>query len=83
MEDAKLQVNVLIAMPSPYRPKAWEDASAKGKTRSASQRHADNEDEEVPDVVLGALDVPWKVAVEQPESTPSTNAEQASPHATR
>ena len=76
MEDAKLQVNVLIAMPSPYKPKTWEEAaSGKGKTRSSSHSHNDNEEEEVPDVVFGTVDLPWKVAVEQPPM-PGAGADQ-------
>lgn len=75
-DDAKLQVNVLIAMPSPYKPRAWEEAdlSKKGKRRSSSQSHADNEEEEVPDLVFGSVELPWKVVIEQPNAASSNPA---------
>ncbi|EJC97932.1 uncharacterized protein FOMMEDRAFT_149402 [Fomitiporia mediterranea MF3/22] len=60
-EDAHLQIHVLIAMPSPYRPRSWLSSSSssqsssstnvdasplKGKTRTPYPTVYDNEDEE-------------------------------------
>lgn len=56
VKDAKLQVSVLIAMPSPYRPFANE-FTIKGKERGYDV----DGDEEVPDVVFGVTELPWKV----------------------
>jgi len=64
---AELQVAVLIAMPSPYRPQSWGAVlpdgtsavltSAKGKERSGSM-YMDGE-EDLPDVVFGVTEVSW------------------------
>lgn len=64
VENVRLQVGVMIALPSRYRPRAW-DASLKGKTRSVD---LDEEEEEVPDVMIGVTDVPWKVRVDELKS---------------
>lgn len=50
-EKKKLQVSVLIAMPSPH-------PTLKGKERSVGDDW-DREDE-FPDVVIGVIDVPFK-----------------------
>lgn len=56
LEDARLQVSVLIAMPNPYRPHGSETVT-KGKARGYD---VDGEDE-VPDVMFGIAELPWKV----------------------
>ncbi|TDL22118.1 hypothetical protein BD410DRAFT_788805 [Rickenella mellea] len=71
-ELAKLQVSVLIAMPSPSHPFHASSASSamslKGKERSMSC----DEDEEVPDVVFGVAHVPWRIrSIQTGEATPS------------
>ncbi|KAI5119201.1 hypothetical protein M0805_004456 [Coniferiporia weirii] len=79
VEDARLQVSVLIAMPSQHRPRAWAEhesgASAdehglKGKARSVDDHSYMDVDDEVPDVVFGAAEVQWKVLVEKPSGPP-------------
>jgi hypothetical protein len=55
VEDAKLQVSVLIAMPNPYHPHG--DVSLKGKER----RYGADDDEELPEVMFGVAELPWKV----------------------
>ncbi|KLO17528.1 hypothetical protein SCHPADRAFT_900624 [Schizopora paradoxa] len=67
---ASLQVAVLIAMPSPYRPQSWsaydnsngasELTRTKGKERSSNSMYLDGE-EDLPDVVFGVAEVPWDV----------------------
>ncbi|KAH8114330.1 hypothetical protein DFH11DRAFT_1766604 [Phellopilus nigrolimitatus] len=88
MEHAKLQVNVMIAMPSPYRPRAWAERDVagvgagedeygdggKGKAKSFDGSHEDGEDE-VPDVVFGVAEVPWTVLVERPADQPPPDGE--------
>lgn len=69
-EDARLQVGVMIALPSRYRPRAW-DAASKGKAGSSET----DEEEEVPDVMIGVTDVPWKVQLDNS----SANNERPSP----
>ena len=78
VEDAALQVSVLIAMPSRYKPRAWEAAEhgngrAKGRgsergggggADSVSSTAQDEED--LPEVVFGVAEVPWKVQVASP-----------------
>jgi len=72
MEDALLQVSVLIAMPSPYKPRAWDRSLAiRGKDHRVSGSGSDTndshsalrapEEEEIPDVLFGVAEVPWKV----------------------
>ena len=78
VEDAALQVSVLIAMPSRYKPRAWEvpvhgNGRAKGRgsergggggADSVSSTAQDEED--LPEVVFGVAEVPWKVQVTSP-----------------
>ncbi|THH11033.1 hypothetical protein EW145_g950 [Phellinidium pouzarii] len=50
-------------MPSPYRPRAWEDRGLKGKARSFRSFDDDDDDNtegEIPDVVFGVAEVPWR-----------------------
>lgn len=76
VEDAQLQVSVLITMPSPYRPHAWDAdsyASLGGKARRASGSgsaitHDHEEEEDLPEVMLGVAEVPWRVRVPKPAS---------------
>ncbi|EIN12620.1 hypothetical protein PUNSTDRAFT_141278 [Punctularia strigosozonata HHB-11173 SS5] len=69
MEKKRLQVSVLIAMPSPH-------GSVKGKERSISVGH-DDWDEEFPDVLIGTTEVPFRkttptTPLPVPVSTPSS-----------
>ena len=76
VEDAALQVSVLIAMPSRYKPRAWEvpvhgNGRAKGRSSErgggADRVSATAQDEEdLPEVVFGVAEVPWKVQVASP-----------------
>lgn len=93
--DASLQVGVLIAMPSPYRPRAWAraerarlseensgldadadslHAGAKGKARSERSSGDDDDDacreEDVPDVVMGVAELPWRVPIRSERPAP-------------
>jgi hypothetical protein len=64
LERKKLQVSVLVAMPSPH-------ASVKGKERSISVGH-DDWDEEFPDVVVGTAEAIF--AKTTAPSSPSTSS---------
>lgn len=81
--DTSMQVGVLIAMPSQYRPRAEQlrileesESDVKGKARSAHssesdlEAHVHGEEEDVPEVVVGVAEMPWRVRVERPASMP-------------
>ena len=78
---ASLQVAVLIAMPSPYRPQSWtaynksdgtsELTRTKGKERSSNSMYLDGE-EDLPDVVFGVTEVPWDVHASSLSSSEDT-----------
>lgn len=73
IEDVRLQVSVLIAMPSPYRPRVWSaagDSAPKGKTRGSVGDGDD--DEELPDVSFGVTEIPWKITVPSHSTTTAT-----------
>ena len=66
-EDAELQVSVLIAMPSQFRPHSWSlDPNAKGKERMSSMESVG--EDELPDVVFGVTEVPWRIRTSPPAS---------------
>lgn len=59
----KLEVAVLIAMPSPYRPQAWtSDGMSTGMDGRRRTREYDSE-EDIPDVVFGVAEVPMAMRV--------------------
>ncbi|KAL5501669.1 hypothetical protein ACEPAH_8929 [Sanghuangporus vaninii] len=86
VEDASLQVSVMIAMPSRYRPRVWRgdrshgrqqrqhDLARRGFGAAAEEgEDEDEEEEELPDIVLGTAEMPWKVSVPISRSESDSN----------
>ena len=64
----KLEVAVLIAMPSPYRPQAWA-------SNGTSRTREEDSGEDVPDVVFGVAEVPLSMNVREETSGPAERNE--------
>ncbi|KAL5519957.1 hypothetical protein ACEPAG_1617 [Sanghuangporus baumii] len=77
VEDAKLQVSVMVAMPSRYCPRVWRGEGRQGSTRrgfGVASEEGEEEDEDLPEVVLGTTEMPWKVSVPISRSESDSNA---------
>ncbi|OCB85094.1 hypothetical protein A7U60_g7719 [Sanghuangporus baumii] len=89
VEDARLQVSIMIAMPSRYRPRVWRGDRSHGRQQrqhdlarrgfgAAAEEGEDEEDEELPDIVLGTAEMPWKVSVPISRSDSDSNPNSSS-----
>ncbi|KLO17050.1 hypothetical protein SCHPADRAFT_901022 [Schizopora paradoxa] len=68
----KVEVAVLIAMPSPYRPQAWMEGTG---TKMSSRANDSDKEEDVPDVVFGVAEVPMASRVRAEAGGPAEGHE--------
>ncbi|KAL5482562.1 hypothetical protein ACEPAI_9156 [Sanghuangporus weigelae] len=83
VEDARLQVSIMIAMPSRYRPRVWRGDGRQQQHGSRAAEEGEDEDEDLPDIVLGTAEMQWKVSVpisrSESDSNPNSNSNNPNP----
>jgi len=79
-DAAHLQLSVLIAMPSRFQPRSWDPQRSSSLKKSGQGRAGVSDagssthegEDDLPEVVFGVAEVPWKVSVSMPSGTQNT-----------